>query len=191
MAISVNCATKVITVPRADLGLISAGLYELSIESFRLWLKDWEDSEVGMAMPDTHRRNAPVTLAGATYAQTFEVINGYTVTFEDVGSPYTVVCVGANHNLGDVKTVNQVSLIVGNSAGLIQVATGAGPTAEEVATAVRAALTAELQQVTDVARIHGLVSGQPLVVTPSSRVAGPVTQAIDTAGDTVTVTRGA
>lgn len=136
MAISVNCATKVITVPRADLGPISAGLYQLNVESLRLWLKDWEDSEVGMAMPDTHRRNAPVTLAGATYAQTFEIINGYTVTFEDVGSPYTVVCVGANHNLADVKTVNQVSLIVGNSAGLIQVATGAGPTAEEVATAV-------------------------------------------------------
>lgn len=138
MAISVNCSTKVISVPKADLTPVSAGLYSLSVEDFRLWLRDWEDSETGMAMPDTHNRNAPVTLSGATYAQTFEITNGYTVTFEN-GS-YRVRVVGGNHNIADVMTANSVSIEVGNSAGLIAVSTGGGgsggPTAAEVAAAV-------------------------------------------------------
>jgi len=63
-----------------------------------------------------------------------QVLSGM-LTFQDVGSPYTVRCVGANHNIADVKTVNQVSLIIGNSAGLIVVETGvSGLTAGESAT---------------------------------------------------------
>lgn len=118
MAISVDYATKVITVPQADLTLISTGLYELDVEDLRLWLKDWEDSVDGIAMPDTHRRNAPVTLSGTTYAQTFEMINGYTLTFTP-NSSWRVRMVGGNHNVGDVMNVNSVSIEIGNSAGLI------------------------------------------------------------------------
>jgi hypothetical protein len=138
VAISIDWSTQVILVPQADLTYVSPGLYELDVEAFRLELKDIEDSEEGMSFPDTHARNAPVTLAGTTYAQTFEIINGYTVEFEDVGTPYTVRCVGANHNIGDVKVVNQVSLIIGNSAGLVVAGggTGSAPTANEVAAAV-------------------------------------------------------
>jgi len=117
--ISVNWATKVITIPRADLVHVGGALYELDVNAFREELKDLEDSEVGITFPDTHRHNTEVTLSGVTYARTFEMINGYTITFEDVGTPYTVRCVGANHNIADVKNVNQVSLIIGNSAGLI------------------------------------------------------------------------
>lgn len=142
--ISVNCSTKVITVPQSDLLSMGGGVYELDVNWLRQQLKDWEDSEEGMAMPDTHRHNTTVTLSGVTYARTFEIINGYTVTFEDVGSPYTVKCVGANHNIGDVKTVNQVSLIIGNSAGLIEVPTGAGATPADIWNrAVEGGLTAE------------------------------------------------
>lgn len=127
MAISINWATKVITVPQADLTLISGVLYELDVDWFRLQLKDIEDSEIGMSFPDTHRHNTEVVLSGVTYARTFEIINGYTVQFED--DQYTVRCVGANHNLADVKVANQVSLIIGNSAGLI--VAGSGLTTEE------------------------------------------------------------
>lgn len=138
MAISIDCASKVIAVPQADLTYVSPGVYELDAEDFRLWLKDWEDSEVGMSMPDTHARNAPVTLSGVTYAQTFEIINGYTVDFEDTASPWVVRVVGANHNIGDVKVVDHVSIVIGNSAGLIEVNTAgsSGPTAGEIAAAV-------------------------------------------------------
>lgn len=134
--ISIDPATFVITIPQADLVHVSGSLYELDVDWFRLQLKEWEDSEVGVVMPDTHRHNTTVTLSGVTYARSVEVLSPYTVTFEAVGPPYRVRCVGANHNISDVQNLNNVSLIIGNSAGLIEVATGAGPTAAEVADAV-------------------------------------------------------
>lgn len=124
MAISINWATKVITIPQADLISLGGGIYELDVDDFRLGLKDLEDSEAGQVFPATHNHNTAVTLSGVTYARTVEIINGYTVLFEDVGTPYTVKCTGANHNIADVKVVNQVSLIVGNSAGLVQIGGG-------------------------------------------------------------------
>lgn len=117
MAISINWTTQVITVPQADLTFVSGSIYELDVNWFRLALKDIEDSEEGVAFPDTHSHNTESTLSGVVYARQFKIINGYTVTFEN-GS-YTVRCVGANHNIGDVKNVNSVSLIIGNSAGLV------------------------------------------------------------------------
>jgi len=122
MAISINWATKVITVPQADLTLVSGSIYSLDVDVFRLALKNLEDDVEGIVWPDTHRHNTEVSLSGATYARSVEIINGYTITFEN-GS-YTVKCEGANHNIGDVKNVNSVSLIIGNSAGLISVNTG-------------------------------------------------------------------
>jgi hypothetical protein len=43
--------------------------------------------------------------------------------------------------------------------------------------------------VSEIARIHGLVVGSPLVVTPTSRQAGPISQSISESGSTVTVSR--
>lgn len=127
MALSIDWLTKVISVPQADLTSLGGGVYELDVEDLRLWLKDIEDGEDGMAQPDTHRRNAPVTLAGVTYAQTFEIINGYTVAFQNTGTPYLIKCVGGNHNLGDVTIFDGgSSLLIGNSAGLQLVSTGGG-----------------------------------------------------------------
>lgn len=124
MAISINWGTRVITVPQSFLTFLSGTRYQLDVNAFRLALKDLEDSEDGMVKPDTHAHATQRTLSGVTYARQVEIINGYTVLFEDVGTPYTVVCTGANHNIGDVKVTNQVSLIIGNSAGLIVVETG-------------------------------------------------------------------
>lgn len=126
---TINWTTKVITVPQSYLTLVSGSLYELNVNALRLSLKNIEDSEDGMSFPDTHRHNTQVTLAGVTYARTLEIINGYTVAFED--GQYTVRCVGANHNLADVKVANQVALIVGNAAGLITVTQGSGVTAQD------------------------------------------------------------
>jgi len=127
MAISIDPATKVITVPQSDCTETSpgSGVYELDVEWFRLALKDWEDSQEGIVFDDTHIRNAPVTLGGVTYAQTFEITNGYTVTFTP-NSEWRVKPTSANHNIADVMNVNQVSIEVGNSAGLIEVTTGGG-----------------------------------------------------------------
>lgn len=115
--ISINHLTKVIFVPQADLTPVSTGLYELDVNDFRLWLKDLEDDEAGIALPTTHRHNTEVTLGGVTLARTVEIINGYSITFQD--GQYAVRLVGANNNIADVLNVNQVSLRSNNSAGLI------------------------------------------------------------------------
>lgn len=129
MAISVNWSTKVISVPQSYLTLVSGSVYELDTNQFRLDLKSLEDDEVGIPHLDTHRHNTEVTLAGATYSRFFEIINGYTITFED--GMYAVNLVGSNNNISDVANVNQVSIRSQNSAGLITVSSGSGLSTDE------------------------------------------------------------
>ena len=135
MTISVNWATKVITVPLADLTLVSPGVYQLNVNTFRLALKDLEDSPEGMSFLDTHRHTAAVTLSGVTGPLTVEIINGYTVTFEN-GS-YRVNLVGGNSNILDVLNLNQVQVAANNSFGLVTVASGSGLSADQDAKLTR------------------------------------------------------
>lgn len=55
----------------------------------------------------------------------------------------------------------------------------------------RAALAPELLRVNELAKLHGLDPAAPLVVTPTTRAAGSITQTISTVADEVTVTRTA
>ena len=68
-------------------------------------------------MDDTHRHNPPVDVGGVSLARVVEIINGYTLTFED--GQYAVNLYGANTNAADVVNVNQVSVRSSNSAGLV------------------------------------------------------------------------
>ena len=120
MALSIDYSTKVITVPKADLTLIQAvptEIRQLDLDSFRLELRDIEDSQEGIPQLVTHTHNTEVTVGGVTLARVISMINGYTVTFED--GTYAVNLVGANSNIGDVVNVNQVSIRSANSAGLV------------------------------------------------------------------------
>ena len=97
MAISINWPTGVISVPKADMTLVQSTpieIRELNINTFRLTLKDLEDNESGITFLRTHNHNTIVTVGGVTLARVVEIINGYTVTFEN-GS-YAVNLVGAN-----------------------------------------------------------------------------------------------
>jgi len=119
VAISIDWPTGVITVPKADTTLIQSTpteIRQLNLDTFRLTLKDLEDDPAGMPWPKTHNHNTSVTVGGVTLARVIEIINGYTVTFED--GQYAVNLVGANSNVGDVVNVNQVSVRSANSAGL-------------------------------------------------------------------------
>jgi len=89
---------------------------QLNLDTFRLTLRNLEDSEDGMAFERTHKHNTSVTVGGVTLARVIEMINGYSITFED--GQYAVNLVGANSNVGDVVNVNQVSVRSANSAGL-------------------------------------------------------------------------
>ena len=123
MAISIDWGTKVITVPQADLTFVGGSLYDFDTDQFRKDLKALEAGEDGMAFLDTHEHTAPKTLSGITFARFVEIINGYTVTFQD--GQYRVRFVGSNNNISDVANLNQVSLLPQNSAGLIVTASGA------------------------------------------------------------------
>lgn len=135
MAVTVDWVTRVITVLPTDLTPVSVGLYELDVNWLRLQLKNIEDSEEGMTFPTTHIHYSEYVASGVTYARAVVIVNGYTITFDDsLNDHYSVRCVGANHNIADVKNVNSVSLIVGNSAGLIVAGGGAAPA--DIASAV-------------------------------------------------------
>ena len=133
MAISINPATKVITIPKADLTLVSGTLYSYDTDTFRLALRNWEANEGNIDLVPTHRHNTEVTIAGVTYARTVEIINGYSVTFEN-GS-YSVKLTGSNNNIWDIQNgilnQNTVQVIPTNSAGLIVVTSGSGVTAQD------------------------------------------------------------
>lgn len=120
MAINVDWPNKVIYVYKADMTLVQSSptiIYSLDLNQFRLTLKDLEDDEEGMPWPDTHSHSPPVEVGGVTLARVVEIINDYTVTFED--GQYAVNLSGANSNVGDRVNVNQVSIRSANSAGLV------------------------------------------------------------------------
>lgn len=177
MAISINWATKVISVPQADLTNLGGGIYEMDIDVFRLALKDLEDDEAGIPFLRTHNHNAEVTVAGTTLARVVEIINGYTVTFED--GQYAVNLVGANSNIADVANVNQVSIRTQNAAGLIVTSGGGsltaaqvwqrvvegGFTAEQILRLVAASVAGKLAGAeTDTITITGLDGATPRIV---------------------------
>ena len=116
----VDWPNKVIYVAKADMTLVQSTpieIRELNLNWFHLTLRDLEDDDDGMVWPKTHTHNTEVVLGGITYARVIEVINGYTVTFEN-GS-YAVNLVGANSNVGDVINFNLVQVRSANAAGLI------------------------------------------------------------------------
>jgi hypothetical protein len=131
VAISIDWATGVISVPQADLTFESGTLYALDTDQFWADLKTLEASEIGIVFGDTHTRTAAVTIAGVTYAPGLIIIAPYTVTFED--GQYAVRLDGTNNNIFDEGVINrnQVSIIPTNSAGLQIVSTGSGLTPTE------------------------------------------------------------
>lgn len=133
MAISIDYNTYEIYIPQSYLDPLGGDLYELDVEQLRLDLIDWEDNEDGIFMPRTHNHNTESTVAGATYARSIEIISPYTIIFEDTGSPYTITCTGANHNISEVTNFSgsEICLVVNNAAGLIVKEVGTSGLTEE------------------------------------------------------------
>lgn len=180
--ISVNAATRIITVPLADLTLVTAAsgsfgaVYSYNVDAYRLELRDWEDSVDGMGAPSTHNHNTEVTLAGVTYARVFEQVNGYTTTFELDTPAQQVSLFGANHNIGDVQNVNGVGLIINNSAGLQTVTQGSGLSVDQAT------------QLLELWRLFGLEAGNPVTVTPTGVDDANATIDINFSGDGISST---
>ena len=161
MAISVTWGTKVINIPKADMTLIQSSPFEireLNIDTFRLVLKDLEDDADGMTFEDTHRNIAPITVGALTLGRVIEIINGYTITFENL--PYGVNVVGGNSNIADKVNRNQVSVYSFNSAGLVQIVSGSGLSVEQ-----DAKLTAIKEDTTLLSSEHALSKAALLINT--------------------------
>lgn len=141
MPVTVTWGTKIINVPQDYLDDLGGDVYELDTNQMRLDLKALEDNEEGISHLDTHSHNTTVTVGGVTLARVFQIINGYTVTFED--GQYAVELAGTNNNIPDVSNVNQVSIRSFNSAGMIETGTS-GLTSEEAADLDTAAAQATL-----------------------------------------------
>lgn len=131
--ISIDPLTYVITVPRADLTLVSGTLYNHNTDTFRRELKDWEDSEQGITHPKTHNHSTSVEIVGVTYARGIIILPPYSIEYEN--GQYTVILDGSNNNIFDVANgilvQNQVQVIPSNSAGLQIVNVGSGVTEQD------------------------------------------------------------
>lgn len=124
MAVDVDWATGVITIPRADMTLVETTPYEireLDTNAFRLILRNLEDDPEGRPWPRTHDHNSDVDIGGGVIlADVLLILSPYTITFED--GQYAVNVVGTNNNILLRNNKNQVSVNPANSAGLVQVA---------------------------------------------------------------------
>tara|TARA_R110001606_G_scaffold118687_1_gene249333 strand:- start:1083 stop:2222 length:1140 start_codon:yes stop_codon:yes gene_type:complete len=119
MAISIDWGTRVIYVPKDDMVIMRTEpteIRQLSIDTFRQALNELQDTLQGITFPNTHAHNKSIDLGGVIIARVIEMINDYTVTFED--GQYAVNLVGANSNILDKTNLNQVSVRSANSAGL-------------------------------------------------------------------------
>lgn len=127
--LTIDEATKRVTIPQSYLTFVSGSLYELDTEQFRTDMNDLMDDERYIWMDDYAIRNAPVTVAGVTLAQTIEMTNGWSLTYENLSM--SVRLANSNNNLFDAENgvlINQplVNVIGQNSAGLQQVSSGSG-----------------------------------------------------------------
>jgi len=124
MALALDPATKVITIPQADLTFVSGTLYELDTNQFRKDVMDLLASEDYIWMQDAYDHNTQYTVLGVTYARKVEFINGFSIQFEDTASQYSVRMAGSNNNLFDAESgvlvpTPLVTVIGQNSAGLV------------------------------------------------------------------------
>jgi hypothetical protein len=129
MTISIDYGnTNVISIPKADLVLVSGTLFDYDTDAFHLELRDLEDDELGQVFPTTHRYVANDTIAGSTDFPKIIILAPYSVEFED--GDYSVRLQGTNNNMFDVDAgiyvKNQVLVIPGNSFGNTVTAIGSG-----------------------------------------------------------------
>lgn len=189
--ITIDWGAKVIFVPKFVSALVQSSpseVRQLDLDVFRLALKDLEDSDNGIVFPTTHNHNTTVTVGGVTLARVIEIINGYTVTFED--GQYAINLTGANSNVGDVVNLNQVSVRVVNSAGLVAGGDGI-PTASQNAAAVWADASAieVINRLAETWARLGLDASKPVTNGTTQITFGDLVLALTQSGNDVTVTR--
>jgi hypothetical protein len=134
MAITLDPATRVFSIPQADLTLVTGTLYSADTDALRIEMMALLASEDYIWMPDSYIHNTEVTVAGVNYARTLITINNYSYTFTP-DAQWSVRLEVSNNDWFDVEAgnlnQNQVQVIPTNSAGLQTVISGSGLTLEQ------------------------------------------------------------
>lgn len=138
-----------------------------------------------------------LALSSDSWLTVADSTHGHVADSADLSTAPSLSIAGADHGhtadtlalswIANLAIADATHAHAAESPTLTKSSSGTGATAEEIAAAVRVELAAELLRIMRLHKIHGLEAGMPLVVTPSSRVAGDVAQSISAAGDTVTV----
>ena len=118
MTYTVDWENSKVTIPTTDLTFVQSDpdIYELDVGDFWLAVRAIEASEEAMPFKRIVANTAPKSVAGITLGRVIEVINGYSIEFED--GMYSVNVVGGNNNFANVKVQNYVSVNTANSAGM-------------------------------------------------------------------------
>lgn len=103
------------------MSFVGGNVYDMDTDAFRLAVLQQEAGEQGMMWPYVFNHNTSVTLGGIDYARIIEIVNGYTITFDDTAGAWVCNLVGSNNNILDVTNLTSVQVRSNNSAGLINV----------------------------------------------------------------------
>lgn len=180
MAYAINWVSKVISIPTADLTLVSGTHYSVDMADLLAEVRrlEWLFDEGLWAPAILDHTDTKFDFAGANYAPFDEFINGYTVQVTGVAT--RVDLLGSNNNLVDILIPTGVSIVPSNSAGLQIVAVGSGLDVDQAA------------QLRELHANEGLETGNPMTVTTTKRSTDDATIDLDLTGDgvnTTTVTR--
>lgn len=174
---------------------VDAGTADVDCGSLYTAIKLAQASEEGIIYERVGKGSGLVSLGpGVQVGLTLELLGAWQLRFP--AGNYVARVAGGNFVGGPggdpiAYTAGVQALLIQSAASTVVTAGGSVPTAAQNATAVRGELAAELQRVTDVAAIHGLIGGSPLQVTATARTAGTIVQQIDESAGTVTVERTA
>lgn len=128
MSYSVDWIAKEVTIPTADLTLVSGNHYSLDMTDFLAEIRrlEWVFTEGLWAPAIVNHSDTRFDFAGANYAPFDEILNGYTIQIS--GSATRVDLLGSNNDIIDSLIVTGVSIVPSNSAGLqiVEVAGGGG-----------------------------------------------------------------
>jgi len=113
MALLLDWTNKIITVPKAELSLSGGTHYTITVDFWFQLLREANETEEGIVY-DTMYNNIPPT---ASTPRIVEVVNGYTVQFEN--GLYSVEFINGNTNFRDVEIKNTVSVGTNNTTGFI------------------------------------------------------------------------
>lgn len=179
----------------ADCIFIDAGVTD--IEVLPLWraIQESQSSEEGIIHePIAVGSGLNELAAGVTTGLTVELLGNWQICFP---AGNYVARVGGGNLIGGpggdpiAYSAGVQTLLIQSAASTVVTAGGSIPTAEQNAAATIAAMNATPPTTLDeLHRIHGLKSGEPMTVTPTSRTAGTISQTISGDGTTTTtVTR--